>query len=55
MQQVKCGGGVGIGKVVEIGVSEFRLEKEFDTGRGGVEIGWFRVEGRDTGGDAETS
>lgn len=32
-----------------------RLEKEFDWGREGVEIGWFKVEGRDAGGVTEFS
>lgn len=41
--------------MVETGVSGFRMEKGFDCGIGRVEVRWFRVEGRDTRGDAETS
>lgn len=36
--------------MAEIGVSGFRLEKEFDWERGGAEVGWFEVEERATRG-----
>lgn len=41
--------------MVEIGASRYTLEKEFDWGGRGLEVGWFRVDGRDTGGYAKTS
>lgn len=41
--------------MVEIRVSGFRLENKSVWGRGEVEAGCLKVEGRDTGGDAEIS